>query len=345
MVEKFVDLRSDTVTKPSPAMRQAMACADVGDDVYGEDPCVNALQSKAAAILGKEAALFLPTGTMANLLAIKAHTSPGDEVIIEEWSHSYNYEVAGASALTGVQFRTIKGRRGILSSDQVEEAIRPIGPYTQTTRLICLENTHNRGGGSVYPLETMADICGVARRNGLSLHLDGARLFNACVASGVAPKEYAALSDTVSFCISKGLGAPVGSIIAGSKEMIKKIHRLRRMFGGGMRQAGILAAAGLYALNHNVDRLADDHRNAKLLAHGLSSIGGINIDEGAVETNIVVFDVSGSGLNSNQAIEALRKAGVLVSSFGKTAMRAVTHLDVSTSDIEIAGEAFRKVFK
>src|SRR5438034_5356192 len=274
----MIDLRSDTVTKPSPAMREAMARAPVGDDVYGEDPTVNHLQEMAAALLGKAAALFVPSGIMANQLSIRVQTQPGDEVIVESRSHIVRYEHGAAAALAGVQLHWVGGDRGILEPGQVEAAIRPKDPYTIPTTLICLENTHNSGGGSIYPLSTIERIHTVARARGIPMHLDGARLFNAVVATGVSAAEYARHFETVSFCLSKGLGAPVGSLICADRERVVKLRRLRKMFGGGMRQAGILAAAGLYALEHNVARLAEDHAHAKRLAEALAGLPGVRIN-------------------------------------------------------------------
>jgi len=251
-MKDLVDLRSDTVTKPTPAMRKAIAEAEVGDDVFGEDPTVNTLQKKVAEILGKEASLFVPSGTMANQLAIKSHTQPGDEVIIEATSHPYNFESGASAALSGIQFYCLKGVRGILDASQIEEAIRPNDHHFPVTRLICLENTHNRGGGAIYPLEKIAEISQLAKSKNLLLHLDGARLWNASVATGIKPQEYARWVDSVSVCLSKGLGAPIGSLVAGTKPFIDRVHRFRKMFGGGMRQVGIIAAAGLYALGHHI---------------------------------------------------------------------------------------------
>lgn len=343
-MNRVVDLRSDTVTRPTPGMRKAMAEAEVGDDVFGEDPSVNLLQERVAHLLGKEAALFVPSGTMANQISIKTHTSPGDEVIIEADSHPVLAEVAAAAALSGVQFRTLQGTRGVLRAEQVEDAIRPPDIHRPISRLICLENTHNFGGGTIYPLEEILRIEEVARRRGLAMHLDGARLLNACVATGIPPKIYGQPFDSVSICLSKGLGAPVGSVIAGSKEFIDKARRYRKMFGGGMRQAGVLAAAGLYALENHVDRLAEDHLHAKLLAEALCELPGIKLDPNLVETNIVIIDISASGLEPSQAQAQLKEHGVLVLPFGKGRLRAVTHLDVSTEDIRHAIEAFRAVF-
>jgi len=268
----MIDLRSDTVTKPSPAMREAMAQAEVGDDVFGEDPTVNRLQEVAARLLGKEAALFVPSGTMGNQLCVRLHTRPGDEIIVEAGAHVVRYESGAAAGLSGVQTHWLPGTRGILEADQIEAAIRPPDYHNPPTTLICLENTHNRGGGTIYPLETTKAIRKVAEARGIAMHLDGARLFNAVVVTGVPAAEYARHFETVTFCLSKGLGAPVGSLICADRERVVKLRRLRKMFGGGMRQAGILAAAGLYALEHNIARLAEDHAHAKRLAEALAGI-------------------------------------------------------------------------
>jgi threonine aldolase len=342
-MKNLIDLRSDTVTKPTPAMRKAMAEAEVGDDVYAEDPTVNALQEKIAKILGKQASIFVPSGTMANQLAIKSHTQPGDEVIIEAASHSYNFEGGASAVLSAVQFYCLKGNRGILESSQIEEAIRPDGHYYPVTRLICLENTHNRGGGSVYPIQTIAEISRFAKSKGLLVHLDGARLWNASVASGIKPQEYAQWADSVSVCLSKGLGAPIGSLVAGTTTFVDRVHRFRKMFGGGMRQVGIIAAAGIYALDHHIERLKEDHQNAKRLALGLKEIRGISIDLEEVETNILIFDVAGTGMTPLQVYDAMKKEGVLIHASGKTQIRLVTHLDVSKDNIEVALKAFRRV--
>jgi threonine aldolase len=343
-MKDFIDLRSDTVTKPTPAMRKAMAEAEVGDDVFGEDPSVNTLQEKVAKLLGKEAALFVPSGTMANQLSIKSHTQPGDEVIIESSSHPYNFEGGAGAALSGVQFQCLKGVRGILEASQIEEAIRPADHHFAVTRLVCLENTHNRGGGSIYPVEKMAEIYRLAKSRELIVHLDGARLWNASMATGIEPQEYAQWADSVSVCLSKGLGAPIGSLIAGSKSFIDRVHRFRKMFGGGMRQVGIIAAAGIYALEHHLERLKEDHQNAKRLGVGLKEFKGISIDPRHVETNIVIFDMANAGMTAAQVAEAMKKKGVLIHAFAKTQIRLVTHLDVSAEDIERALKVFEKVF-
>ena len=344
-MKEFIDLRSDTVTKPTPAMRKAMTDAEVGDDVFGEDPTVNALQEKVARMLGKEASIFVPSGTMANQLAIKSHTQPGDEVIIETTSHPYNFEGGASAALSGIQFNCLQGIRGILEPSQIEEAIRPDDHHFPVTRLVCLENTHNRGGGSIYPIERIAEISRLARSKGLLVHLDGARLWNASVATGVKPLEYAQWADSVSVCLSKGLGAPVGSLVAGSRTFIERVHRFRKMFGGGMRQVGIIAAAGIYALDHHIERLKEDHQKAKHLALGLHEIQGVSIDPEYVETNIVIFDIAEMGMTAAQVRDEMKKKGVLIHPFGRTQIRLVTHLDVSKEDIETALKAFREVLR
>jgi threonine aldolase len=344
-MKKNIDLRSDTVTKPTPAMRKRMAEAEVGDDVYGEDPTINALQKKVAVILGKEEAIFVPSGTMANQLSIKAHTQPGDEVILEATSHPFNFEGGAGAVLSGVQFSCLNGVRGILECSQIEEAIRPFDHHFPVSRLICLENTHNRGGGTVYPLKNILEISKLAKARGLLVHLDGARLWNASAASGIKPKEYARWADSVSVCLSKGLGAPVGSLVAGSANFIDRVHRFRKMLGGGMRQAGILAAAGLYALDYHRDRLKEDHEKAKRLAMGLSELKGVAINPEDTETNIVIFDVVNQEMTAPGVAEAMKKKGILIHPFGKTQIRLVTHLDVSAEAIEKVLEAFKKVFR
>ncbi|MBW2056049.1 MAG: low-specificity L-threonine aldolase [Deltaproteobacteria bacterium] len=339
-----IDLRSDTVTRPTPEMRRAMAEAEVGDDVFGEDPTVNALQAMAAELLGKEAAIFVCSGTMANQLAIMAQTHHGDEIIADRNCHTFNFESGGVAALSGVLVHPIDGRRGILESRQVREAIRPADHHFARTGLICLENTHNRGGGSVYPLEEIIRIHEVAREAGIPMHLDGARLFNASVASGIEAREYARYFDSVSFCLSKGLGCPVGSVVAGSSELIDRVHRYRKMVGGGMRQAGILAAAGIYALEHNIARLKDDHDNARRLATALHGVKGVAVNPAEVDTNIVIFDVSGTGTDAGELTHRLEGNGVLMLPVSHTRIRAVTHLDVASRDIEQAIEIVNEVF-
>ncbi len=342
-MKKFIDLRSDTVTKPTPAMRKAMAEAEVGDDVFGEDPTVNILQEKVARLLGKEASLFVPSGTMANQLSIKSHTEPGDEVIVESTSHPYNFEGGAGAALSGIQFRCLEGVRGILDASQIEEVVRPADHHFPITRLVCLENTHNRGGGSIFPVEKMAEIYPFAKSRDLLVHLDGARLWNASVATGIKPHEYAQWADSVSVCLSKGLGAPIGSLVAGTKLFIDRVHRFRKMFGGGMRQVGIIAAAGIYALDHHLERLKEDHQNAKRLAVGLKEFKRISIDPRHVETNIVIFGITDTKITAPQVAEAMKKEGILIHAISKTQIRLVTHLDVTAEDIEKALKAFEKI--
>lgn len=341
----FVDLRSDTVTQPTPGMRQAMAAAEVGDDVFGEDPTVNLLQETVAEVLGKEAALFVASGTMGNQICLRCHTEPGDEVICEAEAHFLHYESGGLAALSGIQSRTIPGERGVITAAQIRAVIRPPAYYLPATKVIALENTHNAAGGTIFPLSEIHAIAALARAQQLKMHLDGARLWNACAATGLAAREYALAFDSVSVCFSKGLGAPVGSAIAGSKSFIEKARRVRKMFGGGMRQAGILAAAALYALQHHRERLQEDHAHARRLAENLAGMPGITIDAANVHTNIVMADISASRLDAAEAVAALRHAGVLVVAFGPRRLRMVTHLDVSAAGIDRALAGFHRVFR
>jgi threonine aldolase len=340
---KLIDLRSDTVTKPTPGMREAMAQAPVGDDVYGEDPTVNRLQEMAAAMLGKPAALFVPTGIMANQLAIRAQAQPGDEILVEARSHIVRYEHGAAPALAGVHLQWLTSDRGILAVDQIKASLRPRDPAGPSTALICLEHTHNAGGGSIYPFRTIEQIRQVALEAGIRMHLDGARLFNAVVATGISADEYAKHFDTVSFCVSKGLGAPVGSLIAGEHMLVQRLRHFRRMYGGGMRQAGILAAAGIYALEHHIPRLKQDHDHAERLAALLARIPAVSIRPDEVETNIVIFELNDHRLSPAEWLARLKHAGVLLNSVGGMKFRAVTHLDVSSEDIETAGQIFTEV--
>lgn len=341
----MIDLRSDTVTKPTKAMREAMATAEVGDDVLGEDPTVNHLQDRIASILGKEASLFVPSGTMANQVAIKTHIQPGDEILIDQNAHIFYYECGAAAVISGGQFHCLKGEKGILSAEIIEPAIRPPDIHQPPTRLICLENSHNRGGGSVYTLESLTAIARLASKHDLRVHLDGARLFNAALAAKTTVQELARQTDSVCVAFSKGLGAPAGSVLCGSAPFIEKAMRFRKMLGGGMRQVGILAAACLYALDNNVERLEVDHQNAKRLAHGLAEMDGINIDPEDVVTNIVLFDVGSTPVNADTFAEKLAPLGVLLIPFGPTTLRAVTHLDVTTADIDAALEIIQQFLK
>ncbi len=335
-MNRIVDLRSDTVTRPSPGMRAVMAEAEVGDDVFGDDPTINRLQEKVAELLGKEAALYVPSGSMANQASIRAHTQPGDEIIAHADSHIYHYEAGAPAALSGCSLRLLPGDRGLYHADDVRAAIRLPDSHFAQSRLIVVENTHNRGGGSVWPIDRIAAIRTVADEFKLRMHLDGARLMNACAATGIAPAEYAKHFDTVSMCFSKGLGAPVGSAVAGSKEIIGRVHRYRKMFGGAMRQGGIIAAGALYALQHNVERLTDDHDNAKRLASAISDMPGVSIDVDTVETNILYFDVDPARGSAKELCTVLHEKDVWVLPVAPQRVRAVTHLDVSSEDIDRA---------
>ncbi|MDX2032867.1 MAG: GntG family PLP-dependent aldolase [Blastocatellia bacterium] len=333
---KLIDLRSDTVTKPTPAMRRAMADAEVGDDVYGEDPTVNRLQEHAAELFGKEAALFVPTGTMGNQICVRLHTRPGTEVVLEERSHIYNYEMGAAAVLSGVTLRPVRGADGgRLDWERVRGAIRHSAPYYVTsTSLVALENSHNMAGGSVLSLRTMAEICDGAHALGLPVHLDGARVFNAAQALGATVAEIAAPFDSVMFCLSKGLGAPAGSMIVGRKEFIREAVSVRKLLGGGMRQVGILAAAGRVALDESPNALIEDHANARRLAEGLAGMPGIAIDPEQVQTNIAIFDIGVTGLSTARFTEELRARGVLANGISPREMRMVTHYDVNRDEIE-----------
>jgi threonine aldolase len=341
---RIIDLRSDTVTKPTEAMREAMARAEVGDDVYGEDPTVNRLQEMVAGLLGKKAALFVPSGTMANQLAIRIQTQPGQEVIAESKAHIVRYEQGAAGALAGVQLHWVTGDRGIMGPEHIEAAIRPKDQHSIQTALICLENTHNAGGGTIYPLSTIERIRAVASAHGVPMHLDGARLFNAVAATTLPPAAYAQHFETVSVCLSKGLGAPAGSLLlTNDPALIDKARRFRRMYGGAMRQAGILAAAGIYAVEHHIGRLKDDHDNAKRLARKLQQIPAVTINPQHVESNIIIFDIIGHRLCPSELVAALRREHVLINAVGGTSFRAVTHLDVSTRQIDTAADAFARI--
>jgi threonine aldolase len=334
---RTIDLRSDTVTRPTPAMRRAMAEAEVGDDVFGDDPTVIALEARVAALLRKEAALFVPSGTMGNFLGLAATADTGDEVILDRQCHIMNYEVSSAAALHGLQLNALDGERGVLTAAQIEPHIKVQSLHTPGTRIIAMENTHNRAGGRVYPFEEMKRVHALARRHGISVHLDGARLCNAHVETGVALADYAACADTVSMCFSKGLGAPVGSILVSRRDVIDRARRLRKRLGGGMRQVGVLAAAALHALDHHVERLRDDHRHAKRLAAFVERVPGLSLAY-PVETNIVVVRVDEKAWSVESLLGAMRERGVLAVPFGAGRVRMVAHLDVSDDDVERAGE-------
>jgi threonine aldolase len=323
----MIDLRSDTVTKPTPAMRRAMAEAEVGDDVYGEDPTVNRLEAKAAEIIGKEAALFVPTGTMGNTIAIKLHTEHGEEVICDGRSHILNYELSMMAWFAGCVARAIPTADGLLSWDAIDREIRALAPNWARTGLIEVENTHNISGGVVYPMDRLTEICDRAHGRGIPVHMDGARIFNAAAALNVPVSAVAAKADTVMFCLSKALGAPVGSMLAGPKDLIAKGRLYRKRLGGGMRQAGVLAAAGLVALEESPAVLKQDHANARLLAAGLAAVEGILVSP--CETNIVIFDIAGLGIDSRTFSARLKEQGILANGVGPTTMRMVTHYDVT----------------
>ncbi|MGB7952303.1 MAG: GntG family PLP-dependent aldolase [Candidatus Binatia bacterium] len=336
MSEKIIDLRSDTVTKPSPAMRRAMADAEVGDDVYLEDPTVNRLQARAAEIFGREAGLFVASGSMGNLTCIMAQTSRGQEVICEAAGHIYNYEMGSMAALAGVLPRLVAGTEGILTWERIVPAIREKVYYRPQTSLISLENSHNMAGGTVYPTEIAEEICDRAHEAGIAVHLDGARIFNAAV---YLKQDVAAMTkkfDSVQFCLSKGLGAPVGSMIIGSKDFVERCRVIRKMLGGGMRQAGVIAAAGLVALEEGPKELSADHDNAQILAQGLVRIPGVQIDPKKVQTNIVIFDIGKTAMTSSQFVDQLEKRHVLTGAVDPNRVRLVTHKDVSRSDCERA---------
>jgi threonine aldolase len=341
----IIDLRSDTATRPTPGMRAAIAAAEVGDDVFREDPSVNRLEERVADLLGKEAALFVPSGTMSNQVAIKAHTQPGDEMICEAHCHIHNYEAGGPAALSGVTTRYIEGDQGILDVSHLEGAIRPPGDHMTRTRLVCLENTHNRCGGRVHPIDKVREISRWARKHGLAMHLDGARLWNAVVATGIPARTWADEFDTVSVCFSKGLGTPAGSMLAGPKDFMARARRIRKLLGGGMRQAGILAAAALYALDHHVDRLAEDHRNAQVVAEAIRDTPGLRLTPEVVETNLVWFEVLPEAGTGASVQAALKAAGVLVSAAGPRHLRACLHHDVSAADAERAASLIRRAVR
>jgi threonine aldolase len=338
----MIDLRSDTVTLPTDAMRAAMAAAEVGDDVYLEDPTINRLEEAAAAALGKEAALFVPTGTMGNLLAVKAHTEPGQEVVLDRSCHIVQYEMGGMAWFSSVMPRVIDGTRGIMDPAAVRSAVFTSGPYYgPRTGLICVENTHNAGGGSIYPDATLAAIRAIAEEARLPLHMDGARIFHAAVAQGHTAAHVARHADTVMFCFSKGLSAPVGSALCGSKEFIAKARRLRRVVGGGMRQAGVLAAAALVALETMVERLTEDHATASALAAGLAEMPGLRVGPASVETNIVIAWPEGGVASARRLVSDLKDRGVLISQLTPDSIRLVTHRHIGYNEVSQALSAIR----
>lgn len=339
----MIDLRSDTVTRPSEAMRKAMYNAEVGDDVFKEDPTVNKLEQFAADLLGKEAALYVSSGVMGNQICLNVLTNPGDEVICERDAHIFNYESGSPAALSGVQLNPVDGKYGIITVEQVEPFIRPSSAYYMPkTKVIEIENTHNRAGGTIWPIENIISMKGLAKKYNLYFHLDGARIWNASVAAGISVKEYASHFDSISCCLSKGLGAPVGSIIAGSKDFIKEAYRIRKAWGGGMRQAGIIAAAGLYALQNNIDRLKDDHEKAKFLAERINANPNLEIDMKAVQTNILLFHPK--NISVEEGIKKSKDKGLLLSIGKVDLIRAIAHLDVSFNDVKKAADIIDEVF-
>lgn len=335
-MKKKIDLRSDTVTKPSPGMFEAMTKAELGDDVLGDDPTVIKLQERMAKLFGTEAALFVPSGSMANQTAIKAQCESGDEIITHQDNHIYHYEAGAPAGLSGCSIRFLHGEDGQFTADDVKAALRPTESHFPQSKLVIIENTHNRGGGSVWSIERIKAIHDVSREHNLSLHLDGARLWNACAVSGLSPADYSQYFDSVSACFSKGLGAPVGSAVMGSHELIRRCHRFRKMFGGGMRQAGILAGAAMYALDNNVERLKDDHANAKKLANALVEMPHVTIDPNNVPSNILYFDLDDNYMTAKELCEKMESTGVRMLAIGPQRVRAVTHLDVSDSDTDKA---------
>jgi threonine aldolase len=347
-VHDIVDLRSDTLTLPTPEMREAMARAEVGDDVWREDPTVQRLEAAAAARLGTEAGLLVASGTMGNLVSVVAHTQAGQEVVLDLDSHIYNYEVAGSTVVGNVQMHPVKTERGFLTPEQVQESLRPSNIHIPPTGLVCLENTHNRHGGTCCAPEEIAAVAAVAHGAGVPVHMDGARLFNAAVALGRDPREFVRPVDSVTFCLSKGLAAPVGSVVCGSAAFVERARRVRKMIGGGMRQAGVLAAAGLVSLERMVDRLAEDHVNAAVLAEAVAAMPGLVVDLASVQTNIVIIRVDrGDGPRSRAATEELVRGcaarKVKIHAMGPSAIRCVTHKDVDAEDIRRAVDAFREL--
>ncbi|TYP56188.1 low-specificity L-threonine aldolase [Thermosediminibacter litoriperuensis] len=339
----YIDLRSDTVTLPTPEMREAMYRAEVGDDVYGEDPTVRRLEEMAAEIMGTEAAMFVTSGTQGNQVCIMTHTQPGDEIILEEKSHIFTYEVGGIGYLSGVQARLIPGKRGVMDPSDIEAAIREDDIHFPRTSLICVENTHNRAGGTVIPMDTLEKTYEVAKKHGVPVHMDGARIFNAAAYLGVPVREIARYADSVMFCLSKGLCAPVGSIVAGSRDFINRARKFRKMLGGGLRQAGFLAAAGIVALEKMTGRLKEDHENARLLAEGLNSIPGISIDMETVQTNIVICDITGLGINGNELAGRLLEKGIKINGGSGCLVRFVTHYGIDKNDIIKTVEAVKEI--
>lgn len=342
---RVIDLRSDTVTLPTAEMLEAIRTAELGDDVYGEDPTVNRLEELAAKKMGKEAALLVTSGTQANLVSVMSQTKRGDEIVLEAEAHLYYYEVGAFSALGGLVPRLVAGHMGVMTSQEIETALRPPNIHFPPTSLVCIENTHNRAGGTVWSPSQMREVYDFAKTRGLNIHLDGARIFNAVVAQNTDVREFTRYVDSLMFCLSKGLSAPIGSLVVGSRELIDRARRIRKMLGGGMRQAGIIAAAGIIAIEKMVDRLKDDHENAKLLARGLSKIDGITLDFDRVQTNIVFYDVNGLRLDANEWVARIGELGVKAGAVDGRRVRMVTHRGIEKEDIEYSLEVAEKVAK
>ncbi|MDG2185183.1 MAG: GntG family PLP-dependent aldolase [Mariniblastus sp.] len=339
----MIDLRSDTVTQPSQAMRQAMATAAVGDDVIDVDPTVEKLQCTIAEMLGKPAAMFMPSGTMTNQVAVRLHCNPGDEFICESGCHIYNYEQGGFAQLSGLVAKTVTGPGNVMLLEQLDGLVHPDNEHAVHTRLVCLENTHNRGGGVVLPYDGVVEICEWAHQNGLKTHLDGARLFNAVVASGIEADQWAQHFDTISVCFSKGLGAPVGSALVGDREMMYDMRRHRKLFGGGMRQSGVIAAGALFAIENQVSRLAEDHHTAQIIAAAVSTIEGFHLEPEQVDTNIVLFRINRDICSAQEMCDALYQAGIWVLPFSREHVRAVTHLHITAEQAESASRVIQQV--
>lgn len=340
--QSLIDLRSDTVTRPTAGMRAAIAVAEVGDDMYGEDPTVNRLERRVAELFGKEAAVYACSGTQSNQMGLRAHCLPGDEILIEDQAHIFNFEQGAPAVLSGITCRHVRGRRGMFDVEDMQDLIRKNDQHSTRTRLVCLENTTNMGGGHVWPAEQWTRVADWAHRNGLIVHVDGARFFNAVVAAKTSPARLAEVADTVSICFSKGLGAPMGSMLIGSKEVIAKARRARKLFGGALRQSGMMAAAAEYALDHHVERLADDHAHAKLLAELLAPLPGVSVDPTAIETNIVFIHLDPAIIVPAELSSRLKQAGVLMNPAGKHRVRACTHLDVDEAAIRKAAQVFEE---
>ncbi len=344
MISSFIDLRSDTVTRPSIEMKRAMCEAPLGDDVYGEDPSVNKLQEEMAGLFGKEAGLFVPTGVMSNQLAIKAWTAPGDEVIVERESHIFNYETAAPSMMSAVQLNPVVGEQGILHSEHVRAAIRPAAYYYPRTTMVCIENTHNRMGGTIHPIGGIQDLHAFCLEQQIPLHLDGARIWNAHIATGTPLKSYGEAVESISICFSKGLGAPVGSMLLGPKDVITRAHKYRKIFGGGMRQAGMLAAAAQYAVEHHLPLLAEDHRRAQVFTAALASCRDFRIQPEKTESNMVLLDFSASDIRAEAAQQRLRESGIEIGMGMGDMLRAVFHLDLDDEILDRAISIFTTIF-